>query len=141
MPHSVDEAAQRAELLERKAHDAIEELHLKDAVGLLGAALAIREAYQGEAHPDLIWTLSLWIYALRREHRPESALEAARLGERRLLLRRTALAGAPDELVHSLRALIDIYTFEGQVLDAHRVDELWHDLAAFPAAGRAQGEA
>jgi len=77
MPHSVDEAAQTAELLERKAHDAIEELHLKDAVAMLGAALAIREAYQGEAHPDLIWTLSLWIYALRREHRPESALEAA----------------------------------------------------------------
>jgi len=37
--------------------------------------------------------------------------------------------------------LIDVYTFEDQVLDAHRVDELWHDLAAFTAAGRAQGEA
>ena len=112
MPHSADEAAQIAEQLERKAHDAIPEFRLEEAVGLMGAALAIREAYQGEAHPDLIWTLSLWIFALRRKHRPESALEAARLGGRRLALRRTALASAPDELAHSLRELIGIYTFE-----------------------------
>src|SRR5262245_22310688 len=79
MPHSVDEATQIAEQLEREAHDQIvEESHrLEEAVKLLRGVLAIREAYQGEAHPDLIWTLSLWIYALRREHRPESALEAA----------------------------------------------------------------
>ena len=75
--------------------------------GRLREALAIREAYQGEAHPDLIWTLSLWIYALGWKHRPESALEAALLGERRLALRRAALAGAPDELAHSLQELID----------------------------------
>jgi len=108
---------------------------------MLREALAIREAYHGEAHPDLIWTLSLWIYALRRKHRPESALEAARLGERRLALRRTALAGAPDELAHSLRELIDIYTFEDHVLDTRRVDELRRELAAFLEAGGAQREA
>ena len=84
MPHSIDEAAQRAERLEREAHNAIPEYRLEEAVGLLREALAIREACQGEAHPDLIWTLSLWIYALCQNHRPESALEAARLGERRL---------------------------------------------------------
>ena len=83
----------------------------------------------------------LWIYALRRKHRPESALEAARLGERRLALRRTALAGAPDELAHSLRELIDIYTFEDHVLDTRRVDELRRELAAFLEAGGAQREA
>jgi len=143
MPHSVDEATQIAEQLEREAHDQIvEESHrLEEAVKLLRGALAIREAYQGEAHPDLIWTLSLWIYALRRKHRSESALEAARLGERRLALRRTALAGAPDELARSLRELIDLYTFEDDVFDTDRVDELRRELAAFPEAGGAQREA
>ena len=141
MPHSVDEAIQRAEQLERKAHDAIPEFRLDEAVGCLREALAIREAYQGKAHPDLIWTLSLWIYALGRKHRPESALEAARLGERRLALRRTALASAPDELAHSLRELIGLYTFEYDVLDTGRVEELRHELAAFPEAGGAQREA
>jgi hypothetical protein len=138
MSHSADGAVQRAEQLEREAHDAIPELHLEEAVGRLREACAIREAYQGEAHPDLIWTLSLWIYAPRRKHRPESALE---LGERRLALRRTALAGAPDELAHSLRELIDLYTFEYDVLDTGRVEELRRELAASPEAGGAQREA
>ena len=78
---------------------------------------------------------------MRRKHRPENALEAARLGERRLALRRTALAGAPDELAHSLRELIDIYTFEDHVFDTRRVDELRRELAAFLEAGGAQREA
>src|SRR5882672_2106126 len=104
MPHRVDEKAEeRAERLEREAHDAIAGFRRQDGVGLLREALAIREAAQGEAHRDLIWTLSLWIEALRREHRPESAREAACLGERRLTLRRAALADAPDELACSLR--------------------------------------
>ena len=65
-------------------------------------------------------------------HRPESALEAARLGERRLALRRTVLAAAPDELEHSLRELIDLYTFEDDVFNARRVDELQRELDALP---------
>jgi hypothetical protein len=137
MLHRVDEAAQRAEQLERQARDAIPVYRLEEAVGLLREALAIREAYQGEAHPNLIWTLSLWIYALGWKHRPESALEAARLGERRLAPQRAALAGAPDELAHALRELIDVYTFECEVLDTRRVDELRHELAAFPETGGA----
>ena len=141
MPRSVDEAVQRAERLEREARDAIPEYRLEDAIGRLREALAIRQAYQGEAHPDLIWTLSLWIYALSWKHRSESALEAARLGERRLMLRRTALADAPDELAHSLRELIDLYTFEYDVLDTGRVNELRGELAAFLEAGGAQREA
>ena len=140
MSHSADEGVQRAERLEREAHDATAEFCLEDAVGRLREALAIREDFQGETHPDLIWTLSLWIYALRRKHRPESALDAARLGERRLALRRTALVGAPDELAHSLRELIDVYTFEYDVLDTNRVDELRRELAAFPDTGGAQRE-
>src|SRR5262245_30759888 len=128
MSHSADEAVQRAERLERAAHDAILEFRLEEAVGPLREALAIRENSQGEAHPDLIWTLSLWIEALGRKHRPESALEAARLGERRLALRRTALAGAPDELAYSLRELMDLYSFEFDVFDARRVDELQREL-------------
>src|SRR5260370_38490114 len=117
MSHSIDEAMRRAEQLEREAHDAIPTFRLEDAFGLLREALAIREAYQGEAHPDLIWTLSLWIHALRWKHRPASALEAAHLGERRLALRRTALAGAPDELEHSLREFIDPCPFEESVFE------------------------
>ena len=130
MSQSADEAVQRAEQLEREAHDAIAEFSLEGALRLVREALAIREASQGEGHPDLIWTLSLWIEALGRKHRPESALEAARLGERRLALRRTALAGAPDELEHSLRELMDLYTFEYDVFDARRVDELQRELDA-----------
>jgi hypothetical protein len=133
MLHSADEAVQRAEQLEREAHDAIAEFSLEDALRLVREALAIREASQGDGHPDLIWTLSLWIEALGRKHRPESAPEAARLGERRLALRRTALAGAPDELEHSLRELIDLYTFEDDVFDANRVDELRRELGGLPA--------
>ena len=141
MPHSVDEAMHRAEQLERKAHYAIPEFRVEEAVGCLREALAIRETCQGKAHPDLIWTVSLWIYALGRKHRPESALEAAHLGERRLALRRTALASAPDELAHSLQELIGLYTFENDVLDTGRVEELRRELAALPAAGGAQREA
>ena len=37
------------------------------------------------------------------------------MGERRLALRRTALACAPDELAYSLRKLMDLYTFEYDV--------------------------
>jgi hypothetical protein len=106
MSHGADEAVQRAEQLEREAHDAIAEFSLEDAFRLVREALAIGEACQGEGHPDLIWTLSLWIEALGRKHRLESALEAARLGERRLALRRTALAGARvDELRRELDGL------------------------------------
>jgi hypothetical protein len=141
MPHSLDEATQRAEQLEREAHNAIPEYRLEEAVRCLREALTIREAYQGEVHPDLIWTLSLWIDTLRRKHRPESALEAARLGERRLALRRTALAGAPDELAHSLQELIDLYTFEYDALDTNRVDELRRELAALEEAGGSGQEA
>jgi hypothetical protein len=141
MSHSADEALQRADQLEREARDAIPEYRLEEAVGRLREALAIREAHQGEAHPDLIWSLSLWIYALRWNDRPESALEAARWGERRLALRRTALAGAPDELAYSLRELVDLYTFEYDVLDTRRVDELRRELAALPEAGGAEREA
>jgi len=50
------------------------------------------------------------------------------LGERRLALRRTALAGAPDELVYSLRELMDLYHLEGDVVDGRRVDELQREL-------------
>jgi len=141
MPHSVHEAVPRAEQLERKAHDAIPEFRLEEAVACLREALAIREAHQGKAHPDLIWTLSLWIYALGSKHQPESALEAARFGERRLALRRTALAGAPEELAHSLRELIALYTFEYDVLDTARVEELRRELAAFPEIGGTHREA
>ena len=70
MSHSADDAVQRAEQLEREARDAIAEFSLEDALRLVREALAIREAAQGEGHPDLIWTLSLWIEALGRKHRP-----------------------------------------------------------------------
>lgn len=141
VPSSAGDAMRRAEQLEREAHDEIPEYRLEEAVGRLREALALRQAYQGEAHPDLIWTLSLWIGALLCRHRRKTALEAACLGERRLALRRMALAGAPDELAHSLRELIDLYTFEYDVLDTNRVDELRRELATLEGAGGSGQEA
>jgi len=61
---SEEEMAERAERLEREAHGAIAEFSFENAVRLVREALAIREASQGEGHPDLICTLSLWIEAL-----------------------------------------------------------------------------
>ena len=141
MPHSVEvEAAQKAERLERDAGDAIAEGRREHGIRLAREALSIRQAFQGEGHWDLIWPLSLCIEVLRRN--PDSALEAARLGERRLALRRVALAGAPDELACSLRELMDLYMFEGRVLlDARRVDELRRELAALEEAGGSGQEA
>ncbi len=129
-----EEVEEQAERLEREAHDAIAGFH-DDGIRPAGEALGIRQAFQGEGHRDLIWPLSLWIEALRRKHHPDSALEAARLGERRLALRRVALAGAPDELACSLRELIDLYTFEYDSFDPHRVDELRRELAALTETG------
>jgi hypothetical protein len=37
--------------------------------------------------------------------------------------------------------LIDLYTFEYDVLDTRQVEELGRELAAFPEAGGAQREA
>ena len=88
----------------------------------------------------LIWTLSLWIEALLRRHQLDSAWEAARLGERRLALRRAVLVSAPDELACSLRELIGLYTFENDLLDARRVEELQHELTMFPDAQK-EGDA
>jgi hypothetical protein len=59
----------------------------------------------------LIGPLSLWIYALRRKHRPETTSEATRLGKRRQALQQTALStGAPDELAYLLRELMGLCT-------------------------------
>lgn len=63
------------------------------------------------------------------------------MGERRLALRRTALASAPDELARSLRELIDLCTFEFDVLDTGRVVELRRELAALAEAGRSRRKA
>ena len=142
MPHSLDEKAEeRAERLEREADDAIAgRVCLKDGIRLASEALAIRQAFQGEEHRDLIWPLSLWIEALRCLPGARNAMEAARLGERRLALRKVALAGAPDELACSVRELMDLYTFENDSLDPRRVDELRSELAALPDTGGAGQE-
>jgi len=133
-----EEVKERAERLEREARDAIAGRRREDGIRLAREALAIRQAFQGEGHRDLIWPLSLCIEVLRRD--PDSALEAARLGERRLALRRVALAGAPDELACSVRELMDLYTFENDSLDPRRVDELRSELAARPDTGGAGQE-
>jgi hypothetical protein len=139
MPHGVKEhPEQKAERLEREAHIAIGNFHLKEAGTLLNEALAIRETVQGENHPDIIWTLSLMIEALRWDYSRENVWEAALVGERRLALRRVALAGAPDELACSFRELIWLYTFEYTVMDQHRVYELRRELnTLLEAEGRA----
>ena len=137
---ATEDAEERAAGLEREAEDAIAGSRLEDGIRLAGEALATRQAFQGEGHRDLIWPLSLWIEALRWMHHADSALEAARLGERRLALRRVALAGAPDELACSVRELMDLYTFENDSLDPRRADELRCELAARADTGGAGQE-
>ena len=120
-----EDAEERATRLEREAEDAIAgRFCLEDGIRLASEALAIRQAFQGEEHRDLIWPLSLWIEALRCLPGARNAMEAARLGERRLALRKVALAGAPDELGFSVRELMDLYTFKNEPLDPRRVEEL-----------------
>ncbi|HMA73927.1 MAG TPA: hypothetical protein VKP67_20960, partial [Xanthobacteraceae bacterium] len=67
MPPSVDEKAEeRATRLEREAEDAIAGRFCpEEGIRPASEALAIRQAFQGEEHRDLIWPLSLWIEALR----------------------------------------------------------------------------
>lgn len=125
-----EDAEERATQLEREAEDAISgEVRLEDGIRLASEALSIRQAFQGEDHPDLIWPLSLWIEAVRYLPGVRHAREAARLGERRLALRKVALAGAPEELASSVRELIDLYTFENEPLDPSRAEELRRELA------------
>ena len=127
---AIEDAEERAERLEREAEDAIGRFRLEDGIRLAGEALATRQAVQSEGHRDLIWPLSLWIEALSWMLDADNAMEAARLGERRLALRRVALAGAPDELACSVRELMDLY--KNNSLDPRRVDELRRELAARP---------
>jgi hypothetical protein len=130
MMGATEDAEERAKRLEREAEDAIAgRFCLEDGIRLAGEALATRQAVQGEGHQDLIWPLSLWIEALRCLPGARNAMEAARLGERRLVLRRVALAGAPDELACSVRELMDLYTFENEPLDPRRVEQLRGELA------------
>ena len=97
---------------------------------LLARALAIREQTQGKEHPDLIWTLSLLIDALRWEGSPAAAHKAAELGERRLLLRRKVLAAAPEEIARSIEELAELYHFEDQPFDEQRIEELRRENAS-----------
>jgi hypothetical protein len=96
----------------------------EEALARVEKALALREAAQGPEHSDVIWPLSLKIAVLRMEHEPEVTLEAARVGERRLALRRAALRDSPAELLESLRELVHLYTFEDEILDPARVGAL-----------------
>ena len=135
---ATEDAEERAERLEREAEDAIGRFRLEDGIRLAGEGLATRQAVQSEGHRDLIWPLSLWIEALSWMLDADSAMEAARLGERRLALRRVALAGAPDELARSVRELMDLY--KNNSLDPRRVDELRRELAARGDMGGAEQE-
>jgi hypothetical protein len=136
---ATEDAEERAERLEREAEDTIAGgFRLEDGIRLAGEALATRQAFQGDGHRDLIWPLSLWIDALGWMLDADSAMEAARLGERRLALRRVALADAPDELARSVRELMDLY--KNNSLDPRRVDELRRELASQPDTGEAGQE-
>lgn len=112
--------SETADELEAQARDATAQDAPQKALALLSEAMARRVATQGPDHPDLIWTLSLTIDAHLRQHAPENAAEAARLGERRLTLRRPLLAEAPRELAESLRELARLYVFEDDPFDADR---------------------
>jgi hypothetical protein len=98
---TLDDSGTDADSLERRAWQVLGE-RSGETAQLLGRALRIREQAQGRDHPDIIWTLSLWIEALRLEHSLAAARSAAELGERRLALKRKVLAGVPEELAHAI---------------------------------------
>ncbi|MCI4666033.1 MAG: hypothetical protein MRY74_15060 [Neomegalonema sp.] len=123
-----------ADHLEAAARTEIEASRLDDALEKLGMALALREQTQGAEHPDLIWTLSLMIQALSARHTRADAREAARLGERRLLLRRSALADAPAEIALSLLELAYCYEFEDEPFDPERIRALRSEARAMGAS-------
>lgn len=135
-----EDAEERATRMERDAETAIAgRVYLRDGIRLAGEALAIRIAFQGEEHRDLIWPLSLWIEALRCLCTVGDALEAVRLGEQRLALRKVALAGAPDELAFSIRELMDLYIFKNEPLNPPRVEELRAELTGLTNGAGQEG--
>src|SRR5262249_2746069 len=112
-----EDAEERATRLEREAEDAIAgRFCLEDGIRLASEAFAIRQAFQGEEHQDLIWPLSLWIEALRCLPGARNAMEAARLGERRLAPREGGLARGPDEPGVSGAGVAVTYTFGKETL-------------------------
>lgn len=126
---------EEAEALETAARAAIADMRLDGALDQLGRALALREEAAGPDDPEIIWTLSLMIEALRWRHTPRDAAEAAAFGERRLALRRAALAAAPEELARSLRELARLYVFEDDPFDPRRIAALEREAAALDPGG------
>ena len=92
MSHSADEAVQRAEQLEREAHDAIAEFSLEDALRLVHEAHAIREVSQGDGHADLSY-----IYSAVREIAPLLSPTAV------VVTKSTVPVGTGDEIERILR--------------------------------------
>lgn len=123
--------AHLAEKLEAEARDLLADGFAPErALALLRDALALRDAAQASADPDVIWTLSLLIEAHLRRHTREDAEAAAQLGERRLAARRVALSGAPEELVRTLEETAELYMFEYDALDAPRAEALRREARA-----------
>jgi hypothetical protein len=115
-----------ADSLERQAWQMLQGFgaHQPEVRQMLARALRIRERSQGKDHADIIWTLSLLIDALRYDGSLTSARKAAKLGERRLLLRRKVLATAPEEIACSIAELVELYHFETEPFDKKRIREL-----------------
>lgn len=137
----------RGDELESQVWDRILDQHEydRDLPDLVDALVGVRgsvdggELDRGELD-DAIWALSLKIHLLARRQDIDAAREAAAVGERRLILRRTALAAHRDELARSLRELAAIYSFEGESFAPERARSLESEAMAIEGArGKAHG--
>jgi hypothetical protein len=127
----------RAEEIESQVWDRIldEREYDRDLPDLVDALIRMRGSEDTDVLDDAIWPLSLKIHVLLARHDIEAAREAAALGERRLALRRAALAAHPDELAHSLRELAALYSFELESFSPERARSLEYEAAAIESGG------
>jgi hypothetical protein len=96
--------------------------------------IRLREEASGDAPDDLIWALSLKIHLLLGTHTIDAAREAAKVGERRLELRRSTLRAHSDELARSLRELSLLYSFENESFAPDRARSLDEEARTLEAA-------
>ena len=117
--------------LEDKAWLVISQWNKDEAHRCAIAALQAREKFQGEEHPDLAWPLSLLISLTEIDYSLVSVKAAANLAERRLVIRRSSLTDAPNELLLSLKELASLYYYEDEAFNPKRIAELKKEIKHF----------
>lgn len=125
-----------AHVADALSHRALFGASLEVALAEVDHAIALREHSTGPEDVSLIWPLSLKIELLGIGHREELTAQRAALGERRLRLRRVALAAMPSEIAHSLRELAGLYRFEDVCIDTARCAALVAEAGALDRSAR-----